>query len=54
MTPESDAGGTRDPSSLPPAPGAVLPPEPLGATITAACLYCALFFGAGFGLAWTF
>ena len=54
VTPESDAGGTRDPSSLPPAPSAVLPPEPLGATITAAFLYCALFFGAGFGLAWTF
>lgn len=55
MRPESAAGGTRAPSTpLQVAPSCVPYPPSLGVIIAEAVLYGVVFFGAGFGLAWSF
>lgn len=55
MQPESAAGGTRAPyTPLQVAPSSVPYPPALGVTLAETLLYGVLFFGAGFGLAWSF
>lgn len=54
MKPGSVPGGTRAPSSLPTTPSGSHTAPPLGVKLAEVGLYVVLFFGAGFGLAWSF
>lgn len=54
MQPGSAAGGTRASSTLPLTPSDFQIIPPLGVTLAEALLYAVVFFGAGFGLAWSF